>query len=85
MIDLTHPDTFLHFVSAELQVGADRISDETEFRGIATWSSLNALLFISRVNEESNVLISAADLAGCKTLGDIRRLIIRRSHGAGPN
>lgn len=83
--DLLHPDHFLRFTATELQVPVEGLTAQTEFRGISTWSSLNALLFISRVNEETNVLISAADLAGCKTVGDIHRLITSRYHGTGQN
>lgn len=85
MIDLLHPDHFIQFTATELQVAPSQISVNTEFRNIITWSSLNALLFISRVNEETNVLISAADLAGCKTIGDIHQLIIHRYDGASRN
>lgn len=83
MTDLIHPEQFLRFTAAELQVPVDALTPQTEFRSISTWSSLNALLFISRVNEETNVLISAADLAACKTVGDIHRLITSRYHGPG--
>lgn len=85
MTDLIHPDHFLRFTASELQVPLEQLTEQTEFRQIGTWSSLNALLFISRINEETNVLISAADLAGCKTVGDIHRLIINRYHGPGQN
>jgi acyl carrier protein len=85
VIDLLHSDHFLHFTAIELQVNPTQLSVDTEFRNIITWSSLNALLFISRINEETNVLISAADLAGCKTIGDIHHLIIQRSNGASRN
>lgn len=85
MTDLIHPDHFLHFTASELQMPADALTAGTEFRKITTWSSLNALLFISRVNEETNVLISAADLAACRTIGDIHQLIIQRYHGPGPH
>ena len=78
MTDLLLPDAFLRFTAAELQEPAENLHAETEFRGLGTWSSLNALLFISRVNEETNILISAADLADCKTIGDIHRLILQR-------
>jgi acyl carrier protein len=83
--ELLLPDHFLRFTATELQVNPSHISSDTEFRNIITWSSLNALLFISRVNEETNVLISAADLAGCKTIGDIHNLVIQRYDGASRN
>jgi acyl carrier protein len=53
----------------------------TSFRSIRTWSSLNALVYISRINEETDVLISASDLAACQTLEEIHQLLKSRLHG----
>jgi len=75
--DLKNKESFLLFASDELQQPG--LTEQMEFRKINTWSSLNALLFIARINEESEVLISAADLASCKTLGDIHALIVNRT------
>jgi len=42
------------------------------------WSSLHALLFIARINEEEGVMLSSSDLAGCKHLEDIYQLIVSK-------
>lgn len=81
MINWMNPDEFIGFAATELLVSADELALETVFREIRTWSSLNALVFISRINEETDILISASDLAACKTLRDIHQLIISRSDG----
>ena len=78
MNDLLSMNGFLQFSAGELLVAPGEITPQTAFRDIRTWSSLNALILVSRISEETNVLISAADLASCKTLGDIHELIKSR-------
>lgn len=78
--DLSDLNTFILYAEDELRVKP--LNADTEFRKISTWSSLNALIFISGINERTDVLISSADLAACKTLGDIHRLILNRTRGA---
>jgi len=73
---------FLKFTATELLMPLDKISLNDEFRGLSTWSSLNALVYISRINEETNVLISSLELADLKTLNDIYNLISSKSNGA---
>ncbi|RKS99656.1 acyl carrier protein [Flavobacterium sp. 123] len=72
---------FINFTAIELMVPEESISFETNFRDISTWSSLTALLYISRINEEIDVLISSTDLASAKTLDDIYQIVISRSNG----
>lgn len=79
MHDLSSIENFLQFTADELLVSAGEVTAETAFRDIRTWSSLNALIFVSRISEETDVLISAGDLASCQTLGDIHNLVISRS------
>lgn len=81
--DLRDEGDFLKFVAEELQFRETELTLLSEFRKIPVWSSLNALLFISRVNEETGILISSADLAACLTLGDIHNLVKIRYHGLG--
>ena len=73
---------FLKFTATELLIPFDKISLNDEFRGLSTWSSLNALVYISRINEETNVLIYSLELADLKTLNDIYNLISSKSNGA---
>lgn len=72
---------FINFTAMELMVPEESISFETNFRDISTWSSLTALLYISRINEEIDVLISSTDLASAKTLDDIYQIVISRTNG----
>ncbi len=80
--DLLLKENFLKFTATELMVPVEKVSFETVYRQISTWSSLNALIYISRINEETNVLISADDLVKSKTIEDIYQLILKRFNGA---
>jgi len=78
---LNNENTFLEFTANELMVSLDEINFETEFRSISSWSSLNALIYISSINEETAVFISSADLAQLVCIRDIYNLILSRSNG----
>lgn len=66
---------FLEFTAKELLVDADKIGLSTVFRDLSRWSSLNALIYVSRIKEKYNVMISSQQLASSKSLGDIYMLI----------
>ena len=80
-LPLNEIETFLDFTAYELSISNNSISLETRFRNIPTWSSLNALIYISRINEKTNVLITSCDLSEIDNLGDIYNLIKERSNG----
>lgn len=78
---LITPEKFLNITANELMIEEKSISLETTFRDITTWSSLNALLYVSRINDETNILISSTDLASSKTLNDLYEIVVSRIHG----
>lgn len=78
---LKDKNTFLEFTANELMVSLTDIHFETEFRTISSWSSLNALIYISSLTEETGVFISSADLAQLKSIQDIYNLILNRLDG----
>lgn len=78
---LNNENTFLEFTANELMVSLDEINFETEFRFISSWSSLNALIYISSINEETSVFISSTDLAQLVSIRDLYNLILSRSNG----
>ncbi len=80
-LPLNEIETFLDFTASELSISKNSISLETRFREVPSWSSLNALIYISRINEETNVLITSGDLSGIDNLGDIYTLIKERKNG----
>lgn len=68
--------TFLTFISTELLVSLEEISMSTELRQIRTWSSLNALVLISRINEEIDVIISSVDLVSIGSIADLYSFLL---------
>ena len=66
---------FLRFTAKEFQVEYSSLSFQTEYRNLPSWSSLNALIFISAINDEYEVLISSTALSKAKTLGDLFAII----------
>lgn len=78
---LNDENTFLEFTANELMVSLDEINFETAFRSISSWSSLNALIYISSINEETSVFISSSDLAQLTSIQDIYNLISSRLNG----
>lgn len=79
--ELIKTEDFLNFTAEELMVAKESIELETNFRDISSWSSLSALLYISRINEETTVSLSSTDLASAKTLNDIYLIIVARTNG----
>lgn len=73
--------SFLTFISTELLVTLDEISMRTELRQIRTWSSLNALVLISRINEELDVIISSVDLARINTIAELYSFLLIQKNG----
>lgn len=66
---------FVHFVESELMLNPGEVDATSEFRSLRTWSSLNALILISRINEETDFVITAGDLATCTTIKDLHQLL----------
>lgn len=70
-------NAFMEFATEELLLKSDEIHAQSEFRELRTWSSLNALVLISRIHDETGILISSSQLANCKTITDIHQLIVQ--------
>lgn len=73
---------FIDFLESELLLSKGEVQAATEIRSLRTWGSLNALILISRINDETNILLTAGDLAASKTVSDLHQLIVSRSNGA---
>lgn len=73
---------FIDFLESELLLSKGEVQAATEIRSMRTWGSLNALILISRINDETNILLTAGDLAASKTVSDLHQLIVSRSNGA---
>lgn len=71
-------DAFIKLVADELNADIKTLSAETVFRNLPQWSSLNALIFLSRINEETGVVLTSGDLSSFSTLKDIFDFINKR-------
>lgn len=72
---------FIQLTAEELLTDFNVLKPETQFRTLPNWSSLNALLLISKINEKTGVFISSADLSELNTLEDIYTLILNKLDG----
>ena len=72
---------FLNLVASELLVKDQTLTEDTKFRNLHCWSSLNALLLIAKLNEFYCIFISSADLATLITLQDFYHLITDKLNG----
>lgn len=57
------------------EIEQNSISLETEFRSIAEWSSLSALLIISMIDSEYNVSITGDDIRNAITVKDLFKIV----------
>ena len=81
MGNLSENQVFHEFVAKELGINSADFNLETKFRELTIWSSLNALYLMTRISEEEEVFISAAEIASCSTFSDIHRLIQKKING----
>lgn len=65
----------LEMLQSELQI--PDLSTDVEFRELPLWSSLTALLLLSRIREEFEVVIHSSDLSGLVTIQDIIDFIVK--------
>jgi acyl carrier protein len=81
MGNLSENLVFQEFVANELGINLLEFTLETKFRELTIWSSLNALYLMTRISEEVEVFISAAEIASCSTFSDIHHLIQEKING----
>ncbi|MFY7943049.1 MAG: phosphopantetheine-binding protein [Crocinitomicaceae bacterium] len=66
---------FISIVADELMIDSTNINLDTCYRNIPTWTSLNSLLVVSSLHEETGHMITAADLAKFNTLSELYSLV----------
>ena len=69
---------FLAQMQEILEIEDRTLSPDEKFRELPEWSSLAYLSTIAMIDDEYNVIISAADFRELQTLGDIARAISER-------
>lgn len=75
---ITNTDFFLAFTAQELLVPKEKVKLDVKFRELENWNSLNALIYISRINEETGVIISSTDLSNLITIEDVYSLVVQK-------
>jgi acyl carrier protein len=70
-----NPESFCKLISEELRLEIP-VELNMTFRRLANWSSLNALVIVSRIHEETGVLMTSSDLANMTTFADMYNKII---------
>lgn len=71
-------DTYKEFVilmSDELGIDVSEIQSHSVFRELRNWSSLNALLLISKIHEQTGMLLSPTQLASVTTVEELYKLL----------
>ncbi len=71
---------FLKKFAEEIGVAPEKISAETRFRTLPTWTSLQALMVLSMIEEEFGVLLHSEDFKKSETLGDIFRIVVEKKN-----
>jgi len=73
-MEISNIGAFIQLLSKELAVEIDEIMPGMPFRELKNWSSLNALLILSRIQEETGKVIAPTKLATAKTVQDFFKL-----------
>lgn len=73
-------DVFLKNFSREIGRDGARLDAGTRFKNLPEWTSLNALLVLSMVEEEFGVLLKGEDFRNSETLEDLFGIIVSRKN-----
>lgn len=69
---------FLKLLQDELAINESDISLDSSYRELRNWSSLNALLIVSKIHEETGILISPVTMASAITVRDLYTALISK-------
>ncbi len=71
--------SFIELLEPEFEdVPTGTIQPETEFRQLDGWSSMQALIVLSRINKSYKITISAQELAQAKTMNHLFQLTVSK-------
>lgn len=60
------------------EIEPNTISEDTPFRSLEEWSSMQALLVISMIDAEYGIAFSGEDMRACNTINDIFEIVKSR-------
>ena len=68
-------EELIALTAKEFNIKEDSIDLSTNYKDLPNWDSLNALIFISSINDQFGALLSSSDLLEANTLEDIHKRI----------
>ncbi|MCW3086366.1 MAG: acyl carrier protein [Bacteroidetes bacterium] len=72
-------DDFIKKVENEIdEITPGVLKPDTNFRDIAEWSSMHALILIALIDADYNVTITGEDLRNSKTMNDLFNIVKSR-------
>lgn len=70
---------FIGIIEEEFEdVEQGLLNEDSDYKEELEWSSVNALIMITLVNTEFDIIINANDLNSSKTIGELYNLILRK-------
>ena len=70
---------FITKIESEIEeINPGTLQPETEFRTIAEWSSMHALIIIALIDTDYDVTITGEDLRNSKTITDLFNIVKSR-------
>jgi len=70
---------FINVLQEEFEEPADNpLKESTDFRALEDWSSMMALIWLSKLNDHYQITISAEELAKAKTIDDLYQLSLAK-------
>ena len=66
---------FLSTFSSQFKKGPETISEETEFRTLEEWSSMQSLFIIAAIDEEYGVALKEEDFRKSLTVADLKNKV----------
>ena len=71
-------ERFKKVIEKVLHVKENDVRDEMSAQDIPDWDSMSYFLLVSTLEEEFKVAFSGSEVAGIKTIGDMKKLLISK-------
>ena len=67
--------TLNEVIGTTFNISPDTINDETSYKDIKNWDSINTLFLIEAIEKEFGVMFSIGDIMLVTKVGDLRKLL----------
>lgn len=68
-------ESFLDLMKNQFEIESDKVGFDVAFRNLNDWSSLQALIVITVIDDEFGVTIEESELRNAITFGDLFHLV----------